>query len=102
MKDEKLILVTGGTGYVGTVLVPYLALKGYKVRTLDTQHFGNAIADTPNVESVKGDICDKETVKKALEGCQAVIHLAGIVTDDLVDMNRGLALKINLFATQQL
>lgn len=100
--SDNLILCTGATGYVGTVLVPHLVGSGYKVRTLDTQVFGNAIADTPNVESVKGDICDRETVKKALEDCSAIIHLAGIVTDDLVDMNRGLALKVNVFATQQL
>lgn len=101
MKDsDRLILVTGGTGYVGTAVVPRIA-KRYLVRAVDTQMFGNAIAGTPNVEFVKADIQDYKAMRAAMRGVTDVIHLAGIVTDELVDMNHVKAMRINLLGTQQ-
>ena len=98
---EIRVLVTGGSGYVGSVLVPYLA-RTYPVRVLETMAFGNPIADTPNVEFIKGDIRDAGIVKIALQDITHVVHLAGIVTDELCDMNPSLARAINEEATQQL
>lgn len=92
------VLVTGGTGYVGTALVPLLA-KDRPVRVFCRMDFGNSIAGTPNVEFVKGDVQDIQAVMAALEGCEAVVHLAGIVTDDLVDMNPDLGFQVNRDAT---
>src|SRR3990167_6795678 len=89
-KTDRLVLVTGGSGYVGSVLVPHLARIGYRVRVLESMLFGNPIAGEEGVEFLKGDITDRVAVKNALEGVTDVIHLAGIVTDDLVDMNRDL------------
>jgi nucleoside-diphosphate-sugar epimerase len=89
------VLVTGGTGYVGTVLVPLLA-KRYPVRVFCAMNFGNAIAGTPNVEFVKGDIRDEQAVGAALKDCEAVVHLAGIVTDELCAMNPDLARQVNV------
>lgn len=103
MSDDKgLILVTGATGYVGTVLAPLLVERGWRVRTYDTQHFGNAIANVPGMEHVQGDIRDTVKLAEALKDCQAVIHLAGIVTDALVDMNRTMAFEVNVQATWDL
>ena len=99
---NKLVLVTGGLGYVGSALVPHLAANGYRVRVYDTMLFGNHLEGTPNVEFVKGDIRDYDTLAQAVKGCGAVVHLAGIVTDALVDMNPGLARKINVQATTSL
>lgn len=95
------VLVTGGLGYVGSVLVPHLA-KSHDVRVFDSMLFGNSIAGTPNVEFVQGDILDPYQVARALRGCEAIVHLAGIVTDDLVDLNPDYAKKVNEEATDQL
>ena len=91
---DRLVLVTGATGYVGSVLTPLLA-QSCSVRAFDTEAFGNSIVGTPNVEFVKGDIRDCEAVSRALEGVTDVIHLAGIVTDDLVAMNPKLGQWVN-------
>ena len=92
------VLVTGGSGYVGSVLVPELA-KTHNVRVLETMNFGNPIADE-KVEFIKGDITDSREVWAAVRGMDAVIHLAGVVTDDLVDMNKAYGYRVNVEATE--
>jgi nucleoside-diphosphate-sugar epimerase len=91
------VLVTGGTGYLGSSLVPELVSSGHQVRTFDTQLFGANI--TPNVENIVGDIRDEAAVDDAVQGMECVIHLAGVVTDDLVDLNRDLAHAVNIEGT---
>jgi len=98
---DRLVLITGGTGYVGSVLVPMVAKK-YPVRVFCNQLFGNPIAETPNVEFIEGDIRDENTLAVAMRGVTDVIHLAGVVTDELVDMNPGLAREINVEAMNSL
>lgn len=92
-----LILVTGGTGYVGTILVPLLA-QHYPVRVYCNMAFGNAIENTSNVEFIKGDLRDAQLMQFALRGVNKVVHLAGIVTSELVAMNEALSRKINVEA----
>lgn len=79
------VLVTGGAGYIGSVLVRQLLNKGFAVRVLDSLKFGGeALYDVmlhPNFEFMKGDVCNSEDVKKALEGIDAIAHLAAIVGD---------------------
>lgn len=79
------VLVTGGAGYIGSVLVRQLLNKGYQVRVIDSLKFGgDALYDVmlnPNFEFMRGDIRHPEEVKKALEGVDAVAHLAAIVGD---------------------
>ncbi|MSQ11139.1 MAG: NAD(P)-dependent oxidoreductase [Dehalococcoidia bacterium] len=85
-RKSRRILVTGGTGYVGTALVPLLA-REFPVVVFCQMNFGNAIAGTPSVTFIDGDIRDASALAKAMEGCTDIVHLAGIVTDELVDMN---------------
>ncbi len=77
------ILVTGGAGYVGSTLVPMLLDQGHKVRVFDNLRFGGqgllACCQNRGFELQKGDVCDENAVEKALEGVDAVIHLAAIV-----------------------
>lgn len=98
----RRILVTGGAGYVGAVLVPRLLEKDYQVRVLDLFIFGrngwNGFEGHPFLEEVKGDIRDQSLVRKALEGCDAVIHLACISNDPSFELNPALGRSINFEA----
>ena len=77
------ILVTGGAGYVGSTLVPMLLEQGHKVRVYDSLKFGGhgllPCCQNRYFELIKGDVTDPEGVKKALDGVDAVVHLAAIV-----------------------
>jgi dTDP-L-rhamnose 4-epimerase len=80
------ILITGGAGFIGSHLADELLRHGYRVRVLDSLvpqvHGPDAKRPAyldPEVELVKGDVRDAETVKKALKGCEAVFHLAAMV-----------------------
>lgn len=79
------VLVTGGAGYIGSVLVRQLLDKGYTVRALDSLKFGGeALYDVmlhPNFEFVKGDVRNAADVAGALQGIDAIAHLAAIVGD---------------------
>ena len=82
----KQILITGGAGFIGSHLADELINKGYKVRALDNLseqvHGENAKRPeylNPQVELQIGDVRDKNAVKKALEGVDAVFHLAAMV-----------------------
>ena len=75
------ILITGGAGYVGAMLTPYLLSKGHKVTVLDLMIYGeNVIKKHKNLNMVKGDIRDSNLLKKLIPGHEIVIHLACIST----------------------
>lgn len=102
----KRILITGGAGYVGAVLVPKLLAKGYKVRVLDLYLFGgnlwDDLEDRSLLEEIKGDIRDAETVRRAVQDCDAVIHLACISNDPSFELHPALGRSINYEAFEAL
>ncbi|MDD5680730.1 MAG: NAD-dependent epimerase/dehydratase [Candidatus Omnitrophica bacterium] len=106
MNRLKTVLVTGGAGYVGAVLVPKLLGKGYNVKVLDLYIYGDDILDSvkddPRLEQIKGDIRDKELLKKSLKGCDAVIHLACISNDPTFELDPALSRSINYDAFEPL
>lgn len=95
----KRVMVTGGAGYVGSNLVPKLLAAGYEVSVLDLYLYGEDLfagyRDTGALREVKGDLRKPEDVRKALEGCDAVIHLACISNDPSFDLDPGLGKSIN-------
>jgi 2-alkyl-3-oxoalkanoate reductase len=74
MKKSKLILVTGGGGFLGSAIVRKLAERGDRVRSLARNFYPDI--DLPNVEQVRGDIGDRECLMSACRGVDAVIHAA--------------------------
>ena len=78
-------LITGGAGYIGAVATEELLGSGRRVRVLDSLlHGQNEIAKTledKGVEVIRGDIRDADARARALDGAEAVVHLAAIVGD---------------------
>ena len=99
----KNIFITGGAGYVGSVLVPKLLKKGFKVTVLDLMIYGEDVLPVhPNLNSVKGDIRDQKLLKEIIPGHDAVIHLACISNDPSFELNPHLGKSINLDAFEPL
>jgi nucleoside-diphosphate-sugar epimerase/phosphoheptose isomerase len=92
------VLVTGGAGYVGSNLVPKLLRAGYEVTVLDLYIYGEVFAHLsgdPKLTQITGDLRNPADVRKALRGCDAVIHLACISNDPSFDLNPELGRSIN-------
>jgi dihydroflavonol-4-reductase len=74
------LLVTGGTGFLGSTLVPLLVSAGHRVRLL--QRSAAPEAEALGAEVARGSVQDQEAVRAALDGVEAVYHLAGRVDFD--------------------
>ena len=97
------ILITGGAGYVGAALTPYLLSKGHKVSVIDLMIYGNdVLKKNPNLEIIKGDIRDQNLLNKLLPNHDVVIHLACISNDPSFELNPQLGKSINLDAFRPL
>src|SRR6516162_9947402 len=99
MSEAMTVLVTGGAGYVGSVLVPKLLAAGHRVRVLDAYIFGDHVLDAvghdPRLEQIKGDMRDRRLLERAIPGCDAVIHLACISNDPSFELDPALGKSIN-------
>src|SRR5438552_875745 len=97
--EFKAILVTGGGGYVGSALVPELLRQGYRVKVVDLFWYGQEVFGDANhhsqLERIKLDIRDREGLKQALRGVEAVIHLACISNDPSFELDPALGKSIN-------
>ena len=107
MKNQPLqVLVTGGAGYVGSVLVPKLLAAGHRVKVLDLYLYGDhildAVKDNPGLQQIKGDIRDQAVLRQSLPGCDAVIHLACVSNDPSFELNPQLGKSINYDAFEPL
>ena len=102
----ETILVTGGAGYVGSVLVPRLLAEGYRVKVLDLYIYGrqslDAVKQHTGLTQVLGDLRDRRLLKEILPGCDAVIHLACISNDPSFDLDPRLSRTINYDAFEPL
>jgi nucleoside-diphosphate-sugar epimerase len=106
MTKTRNVLVTGGAGYVGSVLVPRLLDLGHTVTVLDLYMFGHdvlqAVAANPRLIQIQGDLRHPAVVEKALAGCDSVIHLACISNDPSFELNPELGKSINYDAFRPL
>lgn len=94
------VFVTGGAGYVGSVLVPQLLDMGYKVTVFDTFWFGDYLPRHVGLTVVKDDI--RDLLHTQMLGMDAVIHLANISNDPSFDLNPDLSTSINYDAFEPL
>lgn len=80
---DKLCLVTGGAGFIGSHLVDALVERGSRVRVLDdfsTGLRGNISHHCSRIELVEGSITDAATVANAVQGCQVIFHLGALAS----------------------
>jgi len=100
------VLVTGGAGYIGNYVVEEVLENGHEVRVLDSFLFGNdALEPFENhdrLEVREGDIRHIEDMSYAMEGCDAVVHMAGIVGDPACGVNEQATQAVNVEATKSL
>ncbi len=99
-------LVTGGSGYIGALLVQELQDAGREVRVLDSLLHGQeelaAAQERAGVELIRADIRDTEARRRALAGAEAVVHLAAIVGDPACARDPAASEEVNVQATRAL
>ena len=93
------VLVTGGAGYLGSVLCEHLLDAGYKVTALDSLLFGQNslfhLCGNKNFEFIFGDCRDEQVIKKALKGVDVIIPLAAVVGAPACDRDPWLTKELN-------
>jgi len=101
--SRSSILVTGGAGYIGSVLVRQLLERGRPVRVLDRMlHGAHGLEDLEHEKSLsvlRRDLRDPRVHEEGLEGVDTVIHLAAIVGDKACAQDEELAVQTNWSAT---
>jgi nucleoside-diphosphate-sugar epimerase len=93
------ILVTGGCGYVGSVLVPRLLNEGNNVLVIDDQWFGNFLPPHPELKVRKKSI--NQIDETDLQEIETVIHLANVANDPSVELNPTFSWEVNVLHTTQ-
>jgi nucleoside-diphosphate-sugar epimerase len=94
------ILVTGGCGYVGSILVPQLLDDGHNILVIDEQWFGNFLAPHQDLEIRKKDTSQIDEAD--LSGIEIVIHLANVANDPSVELNQTFSWEVNVLNTTRI
>ncbi len=98
------VLVTGGAGYIGSVLTRSLLRAGHEVTVLDALLFGDEavseLRDVPGYHLVEGDIRDESLVNRLAREQDAVAHLAAIVGDPACAAHPSVAVSVNVEGTR--
>lgn len=103
---SDLVLVTGGSGYIGTWAVAELRDAGFELRVLDSLLHGQediaAEQRSRGVDVIRGDLRDPVVREQAIEGAGAIVHLAAIVGDPACARDPELSDQVNVQATRSL
>ncbi len=94
------ILVTGGSGFIGSILTPKLLDLGHRVTVIDIMWFGNHLPKHDNLEIIMGDVRNMEEM--SMDAIDVVIHLANIANDPCGDLDPKLSWEVNTLATMHL
>jgi len=99
---RKKVLVTGGCGYIGSILVPMLLERGYEVRVFDKLYFGEESLSSVRgrIELIPGDV--RNLAPAVLEDVDGVIHLGSLSNDPTADFNPDASRAINYEGTIKL
>jgi nucleoside-diphosphate-sugar epimerase len=95
-------LVTGGLGYLGSILCEHLLDAGFRVRAVDNLLYGQGqqglfhLCAQPKFDFIKGDVRDESVIRSALKDVDVVVHLAAIVGASACDRDPGMAKSVNL------
>jgi nucleoside-diphosphate-sugar epimerase len=93
------VLITGGAGYIGSVLTAHLLGAGHRVRVLDKLIFGQSslapVSAHSSFELLEGDVRDLPTVQRAVKGVDVIVHLAAIVGDPACRAVPDIAREVN-------
>jgi nucleoside-diphosphate-sugar epimerase len=99
-------LITGGSGYIGSLLARELTDAGREVRVLDALLHGQediaAEQERAGIEVIRADIRDTDARRRALAGAEAVVHLAAIVGDPACARDPQVSDEVNVQATREL
>lgn len=99
---SQRVLVTGGLGYLGSVLCEHLLDAGFRVKAVDNLLYGQGqqglfhLCAHPGFDFVKGDVRDESLMKGAVKDADVIIHLAAIVGASACDRDPGMATSVNL------
>ena len=92
---QKKVFITGGAGYIGARLVPYLLNKKYFVTVYDTLYFKNYLKKHKHLRVIRGDIRDINKISKYCKNHDIFLHLACISNDTSFELNNNLSKSIN-------
>ncbi|HXD87237.1 MAG TPA: NAD(P)-dependent oxidoreductase [Urbifossiella sp.] len=102
------VLVTGGLGYLGSILCEHLLDAGFRVTAFDNLMYGAGqqglyhLCANPDFDFIKGDVRDEPALRAALKSADVVIHLAAIVGASACERDPALAESVNLGAVRLL
>lgn len=95
--NQKTVFVTGGTGKIGRHLVAHLVSHGFGVKMLIRRQ-DNSWAKVDSIRTIEGDILEQNTIRKAVQGCDYLFHLA--VYQNINDKRKDLFQRVNVEGTK--